>query len=97
MHFVSYGDAGLLYCRKFCGDHIQFDDGDAKIDEIVKTEGGSIVDESGDRPCRDHNNESRNPGDTWLTEDSCNICSCKGQHLQPNPSSVRIVGFTQLN
>ena len=88
MHFVSYGDAGLSYCRKFCGDHIQFDDGDAKIDEIVNTEGGSIVDESGDRPCRDHNNESRNPGDTWLTEDSCNICSCKGQHLQSNPSSV---------
>ena len=66
----------LTYCRMFCGDNGN------------KNDGGSIVDESGDRPCRDHNNESRNPGDTWLTEDSCNICSCKGQHLQPNPSSV---------
>merc|ERR1711874_542989 len=78
------GPLGAVCTEKFCGDHIQFDDADAKIDEIVKTEGGSIVDESGDQPCRDHNNESRNPGDTWLTEDSCNICSCKGDGSLPS-------------
>ena len=50
--------------------------------------GGEIVVESGDRPCKDHNNEDRNPGDTWLTGDSCNICSCKGKQLHLNPSRV---------
>merc|ERR1711874_745020 len=82
------GPLGAVCTEKFCGDHIQFDDADAKIDEIVNAEGGSIVDESGDQPCRDHNNESRNPGDTWLTEDSCNICSCKGDGSLPTCSKM---------
>ena len=83
---------GLSYCRKLCGDHIQFDDGDAQIDEIVHSKEGSYVDESGDQPCRDHNNEHRNPGDTWLTEDSCNVCSCKGK-----PSPVfEVLGLPSL-
>merc|ERR1711874_90937 len=85
----TVGDSWMVQCNKcicgplgpvctemFCGDNGN------------KNDGGSIVDESGDQPCRDHNNESRNPGDTWLTEDSCNICSCKGDGSLPTCSKM---------
>merc|ERR1711874_537400 len=65
------GPLGPVCTEMFCGDNGN------------KNDGGSIVDESGDQPCSDHNGESRNPGDTWLTEDSCNICSCKGDGSLP--------------
>jgi len=36
-----------------------------------------IVDETGDSPCT-VNGVTKFPGDSWLTEDSCNICECTG-------------------
>jgi len=36
-----------------------------------------IADETGDSPCI-INGETKFPGDSWLTEDSCNICECTG-------------------
>jgi hypothetical protein len=36
-----------------------------------------IVDETGDSPCT-VNGVTKFPGDSWLTEDSCNICTCTG-------------------
>jgi len=77
------GVLGPVCTEKFCGQHKQFEDGDAQIDEIVHDQRGSFVSETGDQQCRDHENKPHNPGETWLTEDSCNICSCKGDGNLP--------------
>lgn len=48
--------------------------------DIIKTPNGDIVDETGDSPCRLENGSTKFPGDTWLTEDSCNACTCTGMN-----------------
>jgi len=45
--------------------------------------GAVMVDESGDQPCTDRQNITHLPGADWLTEDSCNICTCTGVSRDP--------------
>ena len=63
--------------RKFCGEHRGWTDeaNNAEIEEFSHNQ----VEEEGDIPCRDAvTNQDRMPGDSWLSEDSCNICTCTG-------------------
>ena len=65
--------------RKFCGEHRGWTDeaNNAEIEEFSHNQ----VEEEGDIPCRDAvTNQDRMPGDSWLSEDSCNICTCTGTH-----------------
>lgn len=39
---------------------------------------GEVVDETGDSPCRGEDGTTKFPGETWLTSDQCNICTCTG-------------------
>ena len=73
------GALGAVCTEKVCGQHHQFDDGDAHIDEVVYNQQASKTEAVGNQQCRDHRNQPRQPGETWLTEDSCNVCSCKGK------------------
>ena len=73
------GALGAVCTEKACGQHHQFDDGDAHIDEVVYNQQASKTEAVGNQQCRDHRNQPRQPGETWLTEDSCNVCSCKGK------------------
>ena len=71
--------------RKFCGEHRGWTDeaNNAEVEEVSHNQ----VAEEGDIPCRDAvTNQDRMPGDSWLSEDSCNICTCTGIHI-PHPLS----------
>ena len=70
--------------RKFCGEHRGWTDeaNNAEIEEFSHNQ----VEEEGDIPCRDAvTNQDRMPGDSWLSEDSCNICTCTGTHVDRYP------------
>ena len=63
---------------------------DAHIDEIIHTKEGSVVPELGDQTCRDLvSNTEKMPGDTWLSEDGCNICVCKGENISTMSCSTK--------
>jgi len=74
------GPLGAVCTEQFCGEHRVWEDNahDAHIDEFIHSKSGTFVDESGDQPCKDHENNERMPGDTWLSGDGCNVCTCKG-------------------
>ena len=69
--------------RQICGQHRGWEDSanNAMIDEFTHTKEGTIVNEDGDRPCRDVAGKDRMPGDTWLSPDGCNICLCRGRYV----------------
>ena len=50
-----------------------------KVHEVIHTDQGDIVDESGDQPCKDEDDNTQWPGNSWLSKDSCNICTCPGR------------------
>ena len=50
-----------------------------KVHELIHTDEGTIVDESGDQPCKDEDDKTQWPGNSWLSKDSCNICTCPGR------------------
>ncbi|XP_023346184.1 kielin/chordin-like protein [Eurytemora carolleeae] len=67
------GPLGIICTKKLCLRH----DG---VEKKAKTELGDIVDETGDSPCRLNDGVTKFPGDIWLTEDSCNVCTCTGMN-----------------
>lgn len=52
---------------------------EAEVDEIAKNPRGNI----GNKNCIDAKNITKNAGEKWLTEDSCNICWCTGDGVGP--------------
>ena len=49
-----------------------------------------MVPELGDQTCRDLvSNTEKMPGDTWLSEDGCNICVCKGENISTMSCSAK--------
>jgi len=74
------GPLGAVCTEQFCGEHRHWEDNenDAHVDEFIHSKSGTMVDESGDQPCKDHEDVERMPGDTWLSGDGCNVCTCKG-------------------
>jgi len=74
------GPFGPVCTREYCGEHSSFTDNDkdAEINEFIHTKLGTVVNEDGDIPCRDYNGTEQWPGNSWLSADGCNICSCKG-------------------
>lgn len=76
------GPLGAVCTEKFCGEHRGWTDeaNNAEVEEISHNQ----VAEEGDIPCRDAvTNQDRMPGDSWLSEDSCNICTCTGTGGRP--------------
>ena len=75
-----------LDCRKLCGTHRIFEDeqNEVKVHELIHTEHGDIADESGDQPCEDDEGNTQWPGNSWLSQDSCNICTCPGRTITTN-------------
>jgi len=71
------GAIGSICTRMFCGQLKDKKRGGS--DGLIKTEHGTYVDESGDSPCN-VNGQTKFPGDSWLTEDNCNICECTGMN-----------------
>ena len=52
-----------------------------EVHEVVHAKVDTVVDESGDQPCYDYDNNTQLPGNSWLSKDSCNICTCTGKKL----------------
>ena len=48
---------------------------EAVVTNISKSPRGNL----GTKSCMDAKNKERKAGEKWLTEDSCNICECKGE------------------
>jgi len=67
-----------------CGEHRLYVDEDDQVEvhELIHKE-DAIADESGDKPCYDMNNNTQWPGNSWLSQDSCNICTCLGNGSEP--------------
>ena len=85
-HIVRrYGCDDYNNYRMVCGEHrLYVDEEDqVKVHELVHKE-DTIVDESGDKPCYDMNNNTQWPGNSWLSQDSCNICTCLGEQQLQN-------------
>jgi len=74
------GILGAVCTEKLCGTHRIFEDeqNEVKVHELIHTEHGDIADESGDQPCQDDEGNTQWPGNSWLSQDSCNICTCPG-------------------
>jgi len=79
------GILGTVCTEKFCGEHRMYENkvDQVKVHELIHTEEGTIVDESGDQPCKDEDDKTQWPGNSWLSKDSCNICTCPGNGTSP--------------
>ena len=70
-----------------CGEHRMFVDEEDQaevhevVHEVVHAKVDTVVDESGDQPCYDYDNTEQLQGSSWLSQDSCNICTCPGRKL----------------
>ena len=53
----------------------------AEVHEVVHAKEDTVVEESGDQPCYDDDNTTQWPGSSWLSQDSCNICTCPGSRV----------------
>jgi len=79
------GILGTVCTEKFCGEHRMYENevDQVKVHELIHTDEGTIVDESGDQPCKDDDDNTKWPGESWLSKDSCNICNCPGNGTSP--------------
>ena len=79
-HYSKYVCDAYNPYRMVCGEHRLYVDEEDQVmvHELIHKEEDTIVDESGDKPCYDMNNNTQWPGNSWLSEDSCNICTCTG-------------------
>ena len=64
----------LCKVSKVSTDH----ENDAVVEEFVNITPKQIL---GNKNCTDAENKTRNAGEKWLTEDSCNICRCTGETI----------------
>jgi len=74
---------GTLCTEMACNSPLKPSSETEKMDD-----GDAIIMETGDTPCTDKEGKKRMPGDTWLTQDSCNICQCLGDN--PVPSCTKM-------
>eukprot|EP00090_Calanus_glacialis_P020063 TRINITY_DN3084_c0_g1_i1.p1 TRINITY_DN3084_c0_g1~~TRINITY_DN3084_c0_g1_i1.p1 ORF type:complete len:278 (+),score=46.77 TRINITY_DN3084_c0_g1_i1:108-941(+) len=79
------GILGAVCTEMFCGEHRMYENeaDQVKVHEVIHTDQGDIVDESGDQPCKDEDDNTQWPGNSWLSKDSCNICTCPGNGTSP--------------
>lgn len=83
------GILGAICTEMVCGKHRKFVDEEdlAEVHEVVHEVGhakiDTVVDELGDQPCYDYNNKTQWLGNSWLSQDSCNICTCPGNGSAP--------------
>jgi len=79
------GILGAVCTELSCGEHRVYENekDQVKVHELIHTKEGTIVDESGDQPCTDQNNKTQWPGSSWLSPDSCNVCTCMGNGSLP--------------
>jgi len=97
------GILGSICTEKLCGVHRTYENekDQVKVHEFIHNEHGTIVDESGDQYCKDDKGNTQWPGNTWLTEDSCNVCHCIGNGSAPLCSKmgcrVRLERLLQSN
>jgi len=79
------GILGAVCTEMFCGEHRMYENeaDQVKVHELIHTDEGTIVNESEDQPCTDEDNNTQWPGNSWLSKDSCNICTCPGNGTSP--------------
>ena len=73
----------IIFVRMLCTDSRGWTDheNEAEIEEFTYSEDGNIVNKAGSVPCKDDEDKDKAAGVTWLTQDSCNICLCKGEDV----------------
>jgi len=84
------GVLGPICTEMLCTDSRGWTDheNEAEIEEFTYSEEGNIVNKAGSVPCKDDENKDKAAGSTWLTQDSCNICLCKGDGSGPQCTKV---------
>jgi len=79
------GILGAVCSEMVCGEHRLYvsEEDQVKVHELIHKEGDTMVDEAGEKPCYDMKNNTQWPGNSWLSDDSCNICTCLGNGSEP--------------
>eukprot|EP00092_Neocalanus_flemingeri_P030677 GFUD01033309.1.p1 GENE.GFUD01033309.1~~GFUD01033309.1.p1 ORF type:complete len:278 (-),score=57.91 GFUD01033309.1:206-1039(-) len=79
------GILGAVCTEMFCGEHRMYENeaDQVKVHELIHTDEGTIVDESRDQSCKDDDDNTQWSGSSWLSKDSCNICTCPGNGTSP--------------